>query len=684
MQSIDSARAKRIQSALNGVYKKTLTYRDELVSQSEIVTLINSPTNYKFIYAGKPLHLDGIAGKSEPPLIGYTKQSYQAFFSYIISDIYLRRRSPQTITSKIVATRWINAFCGGNIVDLDRSSMDTIRRFHTFLDQNSAVGLERKYLYINQFIAFLGFLSKRKVIQHYEAIKCTISKSEFDALDPTTEEFKLRREKKIIEDDFLFYICKSKISVYGSDKFSSFDRLLIQSIPFFIGMGLRVGEICSLPYDCIVERDDGTYLRVWSEKTSSFDLRYIPSMWSASILESVHEIKSITRSAREIATMLSHGKLIDDMVRKARKIIASSNRPRPVVDNARRGSLYLYISEIEQLGFPRTYVQRKSKAGDQSPILRVSSADKGCLYAVDLTLLLKDLFNSLIIVLSNRYGSNIPLTWKFSKPSPELYIERNAFRAKQALEENLFIILVRQSSSSATSPIPFPDILRPNHFTDFFSSPKNARTSIFDRCGLQRESGSRIRISPHQFRHWVTSAFHRYGANDYAVDMWMGRSTGQNRNYDLRTSAERAQRVREIIGENDEIGRSSYTNARKRADYQARASESAHSTPWGICSRDLQVSPCERHLTCIKGFGTERGCKNFVFDPDDKEALLAVIKLRDFAASQASIVSSIQTGFIGASMVEKHLDHHRETVRSCEAIIKKFGGRHNVTTEEGH
>ncbi|MCC1498092.1 hypothetical protein [Alcanivorax sp. 1008] len=680
MDSIDDAKGRLLLSSLLSLYQKSKGYMDELVLDSEIGELKELSTSCYFRYAGIMMQIDGIGGRSEDALISHTEYSYQAFYAYLVSDIFLRRRSPQTMVAKIVSCRWINAFCAANIKKLNSASMQTVKEFHSFIDTNSSCGLERKYLFINQFIAFLKFLDLEGVICITGNLACTIKKSDFEAIDPTTKEFALRRKKKSIDDDFLYYICKSKEAVYRDDRFSDYDKIMIQSIPFFIGLGLRVGEICSLPLECIVEREDGLYLRVWSEKTSFFNLRYVPAIWKDSVISAVHEIRTLTAKPRMLAESISRGCYANEIMKKARSVISSSGLVRPIVVGDTSNSTFVYIPEAERLGFPRTYIRGRSKVGKMGPLVEIESGQTRFRYAVNMELLLHGLFNDLVKKLSKHYGSSAVYAWQFGEPAPDLFIERKAFRVKQPLEDNLFIISLRQSSSCALSAIPFPEILKPHHFTDFFSSPPNAKTSIFDRVGLERDSGSRIRISPHQFRHWVTSAFHRHGTNDLAVDLWMGRSVGQNRNYDLRTSEERAHRVREVVGRIDTNGISVVGTAKKFIPGDSRSIKSAHLTPWGICSRDLQVSPCERHLSCIKGFGTESGCKNFVFDPDSKEALLEIVKLRDFSVSQQKVVASLKSEMVGVEMVERHLDHHRETIRACDEIIRRFGGREDVKT----
>jgi hypothetical protein len=166
----------------------------------------------------------------------------------------------------------------------------------------------------------------------------------------------------------------------------------------------------------------------------------------------------------------------------------------------------------------------------------------------------------------------------------------------------------------------------------------NLKETIFKRLDIRDETGSHVAITPHQIRHWVTTAKMRSGASQMMVDLWMGRKPGQSRHYDHRSAAERAESVRSIysakVVPDDYLGRK-VTHWRSRGVSEEEIEllinsklRVAHFVPWGMCSRELYVAPCTRGLMCLRGFGTASACPSFHVDPSDLEAKKNIENLR--------------------------------------------------------
>ena len=102
------------------------------------------------------------------------------------------------------------------------------------------------------------------------------------------------------------------------------DRLCINTQPLQYGLGLRVGEVLRLPYDCLVNIGEDLFLRVWTEKGQLPIARYIPKLWRPVITAAIEDIKNITKPYRKIAKQLEnhhHIKIIERRLEQRKKRI---------------------------------------------------------------------------------------------------------------------------------------------------------------------------------------------------------------------------------------------------------------------------------------------------------------------------------------------------------------------------
>src|SRR5690606_27158519 len=115
---------------------------------------------------------------------------------------------------------------------------------------------------------------------------------------------------------------------------------------------------------------------------------------------------------------------------------------------------------------------------------------------------------------------------------------------------------------------------------------------------------------------------------------------GQTRHYDYRTPKERAEYVRErylkkgeeppdFLGNKVKIWREGGMSDEQIELLVINKLKALHYTPWGTCSRELYLSPCDKGLVCLRGFGTNSACESFQIDLSDLEAKRAIQELRD-------------------------------------------------------
>ena len=198
----------------------------------------------------------------------------------------------------------------------------------------------------------------------------------------------------------------------------------------------------------------------------------------------------------------------------------------------------------------------------------------------------------------------------------------------QPLSEHLFVVWENSFERTKQEGI-LPQPLTEQDLYHYLST-KSDKENAFARFGILDTTGTPYSVSPHQIRHWLTTALLRSGPNQMIVDLWMGRTPGQSRIYDHRTPRERAEAARQRYlapaPPADYFGKLvTQWRIQKVSEVEIAAMLSArfqilHFTLWGACTRELTVMPCQKALACVRGFGSSRGCHHFSVNYDDVEA----------------------------------------------------------------
>ena len=96
------------------------------------------------------------------------------------------------------------------------------------------------------------------------------------------------------------------------------------------------------------------------------------------------------------------------------------------------------------------------------------------------------------------------------------------------------------------------------HISDFLSGRGSGLTripSIFERFGSKMADGSAMRITTHQFRHWLITILQRGGLGQHLVARWSGRKEiSQNGEYDHMSGVELGENARNLIRERQGAG----------------------------------------------------------------------------------------------------------------------------------
>lgn len=135
--------------------------------------------------------------------------------------------------------------------------------------------------------------------------------------------------------------------------------------------------------------------------------------------------------------------------------------------------------------------------------------------------------------------------------------------------------------------------------------------SIFDRFGLTEDDGSPIRLSSHQFRHYLNTLAQTGGLSQLDIAKWSGRANvSQNAAYDHQSSRDVLALVRQAIGDEERmvgpLSRLAGIPLIRRDEYARLKVPTAHVTDYGYCIHDFTMLPCQVHADCMNC--TEQVC----------------------------------------------------------------------------
>jgi hypothetical protein len=128
--------------------------------------------------------------------------------------------------------------------------------------------------------------------------------------------------------------------------------------------------------------------------------------------------------------------------------------------------------------------------------------------------------------------------------------------------------------------------------------------SIFDRCDFYEPDGSPIRVTTHQFRHYLNTLAQAGGLSQLDIAKWSGRKdVRQNRYYDHETPTAIVARIRTAVGDDTRMFgplASGHRAALITRDEFARLKvPTAHTTDFGYCIHDYVMAPCQMHRDCL-------------------------------------------------------------------------------------
>ena len=182
--------------------------------------------------------------------------------------------------------------------------------------------------------------------------------------------------------------------------------------------------------------------------------------------------------------------------------------------------------------------------------------------------------------------------------------------------------------------------------------------SIFTRLGFDEPGGSHIKVTTHQFRHYLNTLAQAGGMSRLDIAKWSGRKDiRQNAAYDHVTPDQMLQKIRDAIGDESlmfgplaEIPKKTLI---PRDEFARLMVPTAHITDLGFCVHDFTMSPCQLHRDCIH-------CENLVCVKGDEEKTRRLRQhLEDARELLRKAETAVGQGYAGS---DRWLEHHKSTV----------------------
>ncbi|WP_439668517.1 integrase [Cupriavidus necator] len=430
------------------------------------------------------------------------------------------------------------------------------------------------------------------------------------------EEFDARRNEKLPSPAALDAIPKIfRLATEPGPRFASSIAAILCSAPD------RINEVLMLPVDCEVRqtKPDGTEaygLRWWPAKGADPMVKWVVPSMADVVSEAIKRIREISIHARFLAAWY------EDNPGKAY-----------LSDEAEhlRGQEWLSAKEINLVVFGHSNVHRQS--GTQWCTSNgVSLTKRGRSHYAKFA----DLENALIGLLPRGFpwlNKEVGLKYR----------------------DALCITRANELHTSANVKVGQLSAVTVDQFNLWLGSSNNPQLSIFWRHEFREDDGSPIKVTSHQFRHYLNTLAQAGGMSQLDIAKWSGRrDIRQNSAYDHVTADELVLKIRNAIGDDRQLfGPLSELPKRiviHRDEFARLKVPTAHTTEFGVCIHDYTMSPCQLHADCMN-------CNEQVCIKGDEVRTARIRAELDAAASSlAAAEQADRDGYFGAS---RWVQHHR-------------------------
>ncbi|EEG07330.1 integrase [Pseudogulbenkiania ferrooxidans] len=391
----------------------------------------------------------------------------------------------------------------------------------------------------------------------------------------------------------------------------------------------RINEVLTLPVDCEVNLAGAYGIRWWPAKEADPMVKWVIPSMSSVVQEALGKIRKETDAARKVASWYEANPT---------RMYLPANLERL------RDHELLSMQEVGKVlwgrkfanGSPHTWCKENSIPLEKQG--RIWFAPFAQVESVVLAML----------------PSNFPLLEpdKKLKYSEALcVVQRNLFHRKKA----------------TYVPVIEPIVIQ--HINDGLGARSEHGTqSIFDSLGFTDDTEKPIRMTTHQFRHYLNTLAQAGGLSQLDIAKWSGRrDIRQNEAYDHVSADEMVQRIRNVIGDEERmfgpLASIPKNTLIPRDEFARLKIPTAHTTDFGFCVHDYSMVPCQHHRDCIS-------CEEHVCIKGD-EAKWAKLHthLKEAQKLLADAEEAVQKGYIGG---DRWMEHHQLTTERlyqlCEIL----------------
>lgn len=436
------------------------------------------------------------------------------------------------------------------------------------------------------------------------------------------EELNARRKTKIPSKNAL----EGLGLIYAELATEPEDRSRLAAIALLAVTGFRIGELLSLPLDCVViEKDRNGQevmgIRYYVEKVRggafATGIRWLSPVQAELARAALDEIKELTASARAQAKILEK-----------------------------------YPDKVELLGFKPDDLLSVEEAAEAVGLTVHAIWDWGKVGAIGKHKKGRRYFYKVADIqqhLQSRRG--------------EMWTLNRRDGTYQLLSESLFVFHTNFFHKGGKF---FKQLVMPlkfSHMQRFLQSVSNIK-SIFEKFDIREDDGTFCGLTTHQFRHWLNDLADKGGMPIDSLTRWMGRTNiKQTDAYRHATMDERLAWVKAGI-RNKDIGGiiSDVYFALPEVDrdvFLDTQIQAAHFTSLGLCVHDFAIDPCEYHLNCL------RGCQHYLRRKGDERERIHLLQVQ--ANTEKALEAARQHST--TSMTKTWVTHHEETLRGVSAAL---------------
>ena len=401
------------------------------------------------------------------------------------------------------------------------------------------------------------------------------------------------------------------------------DVIVVCVVAILLAAPSRISEVLLLPTNCEVTQktanDTRVLLRWWPSKGAPPMIKPVYSGMSDVVVSAINKLKEISAPAREISQWYEDHPTQLFLPRGTEHL---------------RAHIYVTAEEVAQIigvedGRSWCKFQRiEILSRDGKPSIRFADLER-CILS-----LMPQGFPIVNKETGLRYSNSLVLV-----RSNELHRTRATYRCM-------------------IEPVPTDFI------NDALGSKKDGRASMFDRLGFTEPDGTPIRVSTHQFRHYLNTIAQMGGLSQLDIAKWSGRvDVRQNAAYDHVSASEMLVKIREAVGDSSlmfgPLGKAPERRLISRDEFAQLKVPTAHTTELGYCIHDYTMSPCEIHRDCIN-------CEELVCVKGDQAKNAEVKRQLDNARTLLARAEEANTGAqFGA---DRWVVHHRAAVERLEQL----------------